>query len=46
MITDQQVRRLFEYKNKYEYQYLAADAAGMSPKTASKYLVEIKEIAA
>jgi hypothetical protein len=38
MVTDQQVRRLFDVQNKYEYQYQAADAAGMSSKTAHKYL--------
>jgi hypothetical protein len=38
MVTDQQVRRLFAMKNKYEHQYQAADAAGISSKTASKYL--------
>ena len=38
MVTDQQVRRLFDVQNKYEYQYQAADAAGISSKTACKYL--------
>ena len=38
MVTDQQVRRLFAVQNKYEYQYQAADAAGISRKTARKYL--------
>jgi hypothetical protein len=38
MVTDHQVRRLFEVRNKYDYQYQAADAAGMSSKTAGKYL--------
>ena len=38
MVTDQQVRRLFAMQNKYEYQYQAADAAGISGKTARKYL--------
>ena len=38
MVTDQQVRRLFAVRNKYEYQYQAADAAGISSKTARKYL--------
>ena len=38
MVTDQQVRRLFDVQNKNEYQYQAADAAGMSSKTARKYL--------
>ena len=30
MVTDQQVRRLFAMQNKYEYQYQAADAAGIT----------------
>jgi Mu transposase-like protein len=38
MVTDQQVRRLFAMQNKYEYQYQVADAAGISSKTARKYL--------
>jgi len=38
MVTDQQVRRLFAMQNKYEHQYQAADAAGISSKTAHKYL--------
>ena len=38
MVTDQQVRRLFDVQNKYEHQYQAADAAGISRKTAHKYL--------
>ena len=38
MVTDQQVRRLFTMQNKYEHQYQAADAAGISSKTAHKYL--------
>lgn len=38
MVTDRQVRRLFAMKNKYQYLYQAADAAGMSTKTARKYL--------
>jgi hypothetical protein len=38
MVTDQQVRRLFVMKNKVEHLYQAADAAGMSGKTARKYL--------
>ena len=38
MVTDKQVRRLFDVQNKYEYQYQAADAAGISSKTARKYL--------
>lgn len=38
MVTDEQVRRLFKMKNKHQHLYQAADAAGMSPKTARKYL--------
>jgi len=38
MVTDQQVRRLFAMQNKYEYQYQMADVAGISSKTAHKYL--------
>jgi len=38
MVKDKQVRRLFVMKNKYQHLYQAADAAGMSPKTARKYL--------
>ena len=38
MVTDRQVRRLFDVQHKHEYQYQAADAAGMSSKTARKYL--------
>lgn len=38
MVTDEQVRRLFTMKNRYQHLYQAADAAGMSPKTARKYL--------
>jgi hypothetical protein len=38
MVTDQQVRRLFDVQNRYEYQYQVADAAGISRKTAHKYL--------
>ena len=38
MVTDQQVRRLFSMQNKYEHHYQAADAAGISSKTARKYL--------
>ena len=38
MVKDRQVKRLFEMKNKYQYLYQAADAAGMSTKTARKYL--------
>jgi len=38
MVTDRQVRRLLEMYNKYKYLYQAADAAGISRKTARKYL--------
>ena len=38
MVTDRQVGRLFGMKSKYEYLYQAADAAGISRKTARKYL--------
>jgi hypothetical protein len=38
MVTDQQVRRLCAMQNKYEHQYQVADAAGISSKTAGKYL--------
>jgi hypothetical protein len=38
MVTDEQVRRLFKMTNKHQHLYQAADAAGMSPKTARKYL--------
>ena len=38
MVTDLQVRRLFDMRNKHEHLYQAADAAGMSSKTAHKYL--------
>ena len=38
MVTDLQVRRLLEMYNKYEYLYQAADVAGISSKTARKYL--------
>jgi hypothetical protein len=38
MVTDRQVRRLFEMKNKVDHLYQAADLAGMSVKTARKYL--------
>ena len=38
MVTDQQVRRLFDVRHKHGYQYQAADVAGMSSKTAGKYL--------
>jgi len=38
MVTDLQVRRLFGMRNKHDYLYQAADAAGMSDKTARKYL--------
>ena len=38
MVTDLQVRKLLKMKNKHQYLYQAADAAGISSKTASKYL--------
>lgn len=38
MVTDEQVRRLFAMKNKVKYRYQLADKAGMSTKTARKYL--------
>lgn len=38
MVTDEQVRRLLYMKNKHQYLYQAADAAGMSTKTARKYI--------
>ena len=38
MVTDEQVRRLLKMKNKHQHLYQAADAAGMSTKTARKYL--------
>jgi hypothetical protein len=38
MVTDLQVRRLFDLRNKHEHLYQAADAAGISSKTAHKYL--------
>ena len=38
MVTDKQVRRLFAMKNKVKYLYQLADKAGMSAKTAHKYL--------
>lgn len=38
MVTDQQVRRLFMFKNKERYQYMAADKAGMTERTAYKYI--------
>ncbi|KKM02917.1 hypothetical protein LCGC14_1779620 [marine sediment metagenome] len=38
MVTDLQVRKLFDMQNKHKYQYQAADAAGISGKTARKYL--------
>ena len=37
MVTDRQVRRLFEMKHKVDHLYQAADLAGMSVKTARKY---------
>ena len=42
MVTDLQVRRLFDMRNKHEHLYQAADAAGMSSKTARKYLKNAK----
>jgi hypothetical protein len=42
MVTDQQVRRLFDVRHKHTYQYQAADAAGLSSKTARKYLKTLK----
>lgn len=42
MVTDQQVRRLFAMKNRHEHLYQAADAAGMSCKTARKHLKQGK----
>lgn len=38
MVTDQQVRRLFMFKSKETYQYRAADKAGMTERTAYKYI--------
>ncbi len=38
MVTDLQVRRLFDMRNKHKHLYQAADAAGISSKTAGKYL--------
>jgi len=38
MVTDEQARRLFAMKNKIKYLYQLADKAGMSTKTARKYL--------
>lgn len=38
MVKDHQVRRLFMVSNQFQYQYQAADAAGMGVKTARKYL--------
>ena len=38
MVTDLQVRRLFDMRKKHEYLYQAADAAGISSKAAHKYL--------
>jgi hypothetical protein len=38
MVKDQQVRRLFMVSNQFQYQYQAADAAGLGAKTARKYL--------
>ncbi len=38
MVTDEQVRRLYQMKQRYNHLYQAADAAGMSVKTARKCL--------
>ena len=38
MVTEQQVRRLFMLKNKGMYLYQAADKAGMTERTAYKYI--------
>ena len=38
MVTEQQVRRLLMLKNKGLYQYQAADKAGMTERTAYKYI--------
>ena len=38
MVKNLQVRRLFDVQNEYEHKYQVADAAGMSSKTARKYL--------
>jgi len=38
MVIDKQVRKLFAMKNKVTHLYQLADAAGMSTKTARKYL--------
>jgi hypothetical protein len=38
MVKDMQVRRLFAMQNKVKYLYQLADLAGMSTKTARKYL--------
>ena len=38
MITDKQFERLLSMKHEKEYFYQVADAAGVSPKTARKYL--------
>lgn len=38
MVTEMQVRRLFVMQNKVKYLYQLADLAGMSTKTARKYL--------
>ena len=38
MLTDQQFERLLSMKHKKPYFYQVADAAGVSPKTARKYL--------
>ncbi len=38
MLTDNQIRRLFQMEHKYKCKYKAADAAGVNVKTARKYL--------
>jgi len=38
MVTDEQVRRLFSMKNRYQHLHQAGDAAGMSPKTGYRYV--------
>ena len=38
MVTDQQIRRLWMYINSSKTKVIAADRAGMDPKTARKYL--------
>ena len=38
MLTDKQFERLLSMKHKKQFFYQLADAAGVSPKTARKYL--------